>query len=135
MMTRAFVKFSLKFFFAQTLVFFCDLQKAAKKLNDWIPTRCFRALPPNPHPETAPESPYTTTYYAIMQPHVFSKYIMPICLFSLLFEMTWRCFCKAIWVATVMSPVTRQGWFEPGDEGASLPRLFRPRARPPNSIV
>ena len=78
-----------------------------KELNDRISTRCFRALSPYPHPETAPELSYTSTYYAIMRHRVFSKYIMPICLFFLLFEMTWRCFCKAIGVATVISPPLR----------------------------
>ena len=32
-MTKALVKFLLKIFFAQTLMFFCDLQKAAKRIE------------------------------------------------------------------------------------------------------
>ena len=72
MMTKAHVKFSLNFF-AKTLMFFCELQKAAKRIDEQGTNAVFPRIPAEPTPRTAPKKPYTATHCFVMQPEVFSK--------------------------------------------------------------
>ena len=56
-MTRAFVKFLLKIFFAQTLMFFCDLQKAAKRIECPDSNAVFSRTPTKPAPRNRIREP------------------------------------------------------------------------------